>query len=109
MSRSSNRHRSSIFFRLIAMSILSVWFVLIGLGYGANDGFDNVTVGAVLTAGDQNCADDRNSDIAVDLQSLPAVFNLIVADSLLDRALQNAPKIPTERFSPFKTKCSLLL
>ena len=91
------------------MSILSVWLALIGLGYGANDGFDNFMVGAVLAAGNSNGADDQYGNIAADLKFVGAVSNSMLADSPFSQLLKKIPKVPTECFSPFNIKCSLLL
>ena len=98
-----------MFARVVAFSVLAVWFALIGLGYAASDNLDTHIVPSIIALDSQDCGDDIDSYRSIELVSLPALFFVNLAEVSFDRSVPHAAKISPNLSTPFELNCSLLL
>lgn len=99
-----------MFAKLVALSVLAVWFALIGLGYAASDNLDTHIVPSLVALDNQDYGDDVDNYRAIDLVSLPAFFFLNLPQLSLDRrSFPGIAKISPDPLKPFELNCSLLL
>ena len=98
-----------MFARVVALSVLAVWFALIGLGYAASDNLDTYIVPSIIALDSQDYGDDVDSYRSVDLVSLPALFFLNLPEVFFDRCVPHVARISPNLVTPFELSCSLLL
>jgi len=98
-----------MFARLVALSVLAVWFALIGLGYAASDNLDTYIVPSIVALDNQDYGDDVDNYRPIDLVSLPALFFLNLPQLSLDRSSPIVAKISPDLIKPLELNCSLLL
>lgn len=98
-----------MFAKLVALSVLAVWFALIGLGYAASDNLDTYIVPSIVALDNQDYGDDSDNYRPIDLVSLPALVFLNLPQLSLDRSFPSIAKISPDLIKPFELNCSLLL
>jgi hypothetical protein len=98
-----------MFARVVAFSVLAVWFALIGLGYAASDNLDTYIVPSIVALDSQDYGDDIDSYRSIDLVSLPALFFFNLPEVAFDRSVPNVARISPILLTPFELNCSLLL
>lgn len=98
-----------MFAKLVALSVLAVWFALIALGYAASDNLDTYIVPSIVALNNQDYGDDVDNYRPIDLVSLPALFFLNLPQLSLDRSFRSIAKISPAPIKPFELNCSLLL
>jgi|SRR5689334_9821139 len=98
-----------MFARVVAFSVLAVWFALIGLGYAASDNLDTYIVPSIVALDSQDYGDDIDSYRSIDLVSLPALFFFNLPEVAFDRSVPHVARISPILLTPFELNCSLLL
>jgi hypothetical protein len=98
-----------MFTRVVALAVLAVWFALIGLGYAASDNLDTYIVPSIIALDSSDYGDDLDNYRAIDLVSLPALFDFNLPEVSLDRSVPNVVRISPNLVTPFELNCSLLL
>ncbi|HEX5607659.1 MAG TPA: hypothetical protein VFY96_14135 [Candidatus Binatia bacterium] len=98
-----------MFAKLVALSVLTVWFALIGLGYAASDNVDTYIVPSIVALDNQDYGDDVDNYRPIDLVSLPALFFLNLPQLSLERSFPRIAKISSDPIKCFELNCSLLL
>ena len=98
-----------MFTRVVALAVLAVWFALIGLGYAASDNLDTYIVPSIIALDSSDYGDDLDNYRAIDLVSLPALFDFNLPEVSLDRSVPNVVRISPNLVTPFELNCSLRL
>lgn len=98
-----------MFAKVVAVSVLAVWFALIGLGYAASDNLDTYIVPSIIALDSQDYGDDVDNYRSVDLVTLPALFFLNLSQVSFDRFVPHVARISPNLATPFELNCSLLL
>lgn len=98
-----------MFARLVALSVLAIWFALIGLGYAASDDLDTYIVPSIIALDNHDYGDDVDNYRLIDLASLPALFFSSLPQLSLDRSFPSLAKISPDPIKRFELNCSLLL
>ncbi|HEY1234241.1 MAG TPA: hypothetical protein VGH22_12770 [Candidatus Binatia bacterium] len=98
-----------MFARVVALSVLAVWFALIGLGYAASDNLDTYIVPSIVALDSQDYGDDIDSYRSIDLVSLTALFFFNLPEVAFDRSVPHIARISPTLLTPFELNCSLLL
>ena len=98
-----------MFAKVVAFSVLAVWFALIGLGYAASDNLDTYIVPSIIALDSQDCGDDVDSYRSIDLVSLPALSFFDLPEVFFDRSVPQPARISPNLVTPFELSCSLLL
>lgn len=98
-----------MFAKLVALSVLAVWFALIGLGYAASDNLDTYIVPSIVALDNQDYGDDVDNYRAIDLVSLPGLFFLNLPELAFDRSSPSIANISPDLIKPLELNCSLLL
>ena len=98
-----------MFARVVAFSVLAVWFALIGLGYAASDNLDTYIVPSLIALEGQDYGDDLDSHRSIDLVTLPALFFFNLTAVSFDQSVPQVARISPNLVTPFELNCSLLL
>ena len=98
-----------MFAKVVAFSVLAVWFALIGLGYAASDNLDTYIVPSIIALDNQDYGDDVDNYRSIDLVSLPALFFSNLPEVFFNRSVPHAARISPNLVTPFELSCSLLL
>jgi hypothetical protein len=98
-----------MFTRVVAFSVLAIWFALIGLGYAASDNLDTYIVPSIIALDNQDYGDDVDGYRSIDLVSLPALFFCNLPEVSFDRSAPHLARISPKLATPFELNCSLLL
>ena len=95
--------------KVVAFSVLAVWFALISLGYATSDNLDTYIVPSIIAPDSQDYGDDIDSYRAIDLVSLPALFFFNLPAPSFDRCVPHVTRTSPNLGTPFELNCSLLL
>jgi len=98
-----------MFARVVAFSVLTVWFALMGLGYAASDNLDTYIVPSIVALDNQDYADDVDSYRPIDFALLPALFFLNLPELTFHRTDSTIAQISQDLSKRFELNCSLLL
>ena len=98
-----------MFARVVAFSVLTVWFALMGLGYATSDNLDTYIVPSIVALDNQDYADDVDNYRPLDLALLPALFFLNLPELTFHRTDSAIAQISQDLSKLFELNCSLLL
>ena len=98
-----------MFARVVAFSVLTVWFALMGLGYATSDNLDTYIVPSIVALDNQDYADDVDNHRPLDLALLPALFFLNLPELTFHRTDFTIAQISQDLSKRFELNCSLLL
>ena len=98
-----------MFAKVVAFSVLTVWFVLMGLGYAASDNLDSYIVPSIVHLDSQDYGDDVDNYRPIDVALLPALFFLNLPELTFHRTDSTIAQISQDLSKRFELNCSLLL
>lgn len=98
-----------MFAKVVAFSVLTVWFALMGLGYAASDNLDTYIVPSIVHLDSQDYGDDVDNYRPSDLALLPALFFWNLPELTFHRTDSTIAQISQDLSKRFELNCSLLL
>ena len=98
-----------MFAKVVALSVLTVWLALMGLGYAASDNLDTYIVPSIVALDNQDYADDVDSYRLLDFALLPALFFLNLPELTFHRADSTIAQLSPDLNKRFELNCYLLL
>jgi hypothetical protein len=98
-----------MFARVVALSVLTVWLALMGLGYASSDNLDTYIVPSIVALDNQDYADDVDSYRLLDFALLPVLFFLNLPELTFHPIDSPIAQISPDLSKRFELNCSLLL
>jgi hypothetical protein len=98
-----------MFAKVVALSVLTVWLALMGLGYAASDNLDSYIVPSIVHLDSQDYGDDVDSYRPIDFALLPVLFFLNLRELTFHPIDSPIAQISPDLSKRFELNCSLLL